>query len=41
MSMEQNRIILIKGDDNIDQWNDECAQRDVQNIVRGQSGAKK
>jgi len=41
ISMEQNRIIIIKGDDNIDQWNDEGAQRDVQNIVQGQSGAKK
>jgi len=41
MSMEQNRIVIIKGEDDIDQWNDECAHRDVQNIVRIQSGAKK
>jgi hypothetical protein len=41
MSMEQNRIVIVKGDDDIEQWNDKCAQKDVQNVIRSQSGAKK
>ncbi|MDP8258934.1 MAG: hypothetical protein P9L90_05890 [Candidatus Aadella gelida] len=37
ISMEPNRILVIKGEDKELLWNDQEAQNDVQKIVRAQS----
>jgi len=37
ISMEPNRIVLIKGDDSDNEWNDHAAARDVHRIASGAS----
>jgi hypothetical protein len=33
ISMEPNRIILIKGDDTVSEWNEKSAEKDVKRIL--------
>ncbi|MBU1208085.1 MAG: hypothetical protein KKH04_14340 [Proteobacteria bacterium] len=40
ISMEPNRILIIKGEDIATLWSDEGAQSDVEKIIRGQAGAQ-
>ena len=41
ISMEPNRIVLIKGEDNPDLWNDQAAKNDVEKIIGTQMKARK
>ena len=38
--MEDNRIILIKGEENAEAWDDKAALEDVKRIVRPSSGGR-
>jgi hypothetical protein len=41
ISMEPNRIVLIKGEDDPDLWNDQGAKNDVERIIRPQARVRK
>lgn len=41
ISMEPNRIVLIKGEDDPDLWNDQGAKNDVERIIGTQARARK
>ena len=41
ISMEPNRIVLIKGEDKPDLWNDQAAKNDVEKIVGVQTRTRK
>jgi hypothetical protein len=41
ISMEPNRIVLIKGEDDADLWNDQAAKNDVERIVGTQTRSRK
>ena len=41
LSMEPNRIVLIKGEDDPDLWNDQGAKNDVERIIGTQARARK
>lgn len=39
--IEDGRIIVIKGEDGIDEWDDQAAQRDVSQLLASSTGGKK
>lgn len=41
ISMEPNRIVLIKGEDDPDLWNDQGAKNDVERIIGTQARTRK
>jgi hypothetical protein len=40
ISMEPNRIVMIKGEDDDDLWNDQAAKKDAQRILQSFSRAR-